>query len=62
MIPYKCIDCRYEEGLPQWLIDEMKGAKDLLTNPDNYLDMPLIKRIFLVNEKNNPIKEDCLFI
>ena len=39
MIPYKCIDCGYEEGVPQWLIDEMEGAKDLLTNPDNYSDM-----------------------
>lgn len=36
MIPYKCIDCGYEEGVPQWLIEEMEGAKDLLTNPDNY--------------------------
>lgn len=39
MIPYKCIDCGYEEGVPEWLIEEMEGAKDLLTNPDNYLDM-----------------------
>ena len=39
MIPYKCINCGYEENVPKWLIDEIEGAKDLLTNPDYYSDM-----------------------
>ena len=38
-IPYKCIDCGYEEGVPEWLIEKMGRAKDLLTNPNDYDDM-----------------------